>query len=92
MKKNILLTVLLALLIAGGGYLYLTFTRTDSGTGSVSDPEFCASDLLAQAEHDTRARPILVRTAIKVADEIEAAPERQLAEFPKRSAFSATSP
>ena len=50
-----------------------------------SDPEFCASDLLAQAEHDTRARPILVSTAIKVADEIEAALERQLAVLPRKA-------
>ena len=50
-----------------------------------SDPEFCASDLLAQAEHDTRARPILVSTTIKVADEIEAALERQLAVLPRKA-------
>lgn len=50
-----------------------------------SDPEFCASDLLAQAEHDTRARPILVSTSAEVADEIEAALARQLAVLPRKA-------
>ena len=50
-----------------------------------SDPEFCASDLLAQAEHDVRARPILVCTATAVADEVEAALRRQLADLPRKA-------
>jgi histidinol dehydrogenase len=50
-----------------------------------SDAEFCASDLLAQAEHDVRARPILVSTSPKIADEIEAALNRQLADLPRKA-------
>ncbi|MCH8235962.1 MAG: histidinol dehydrogenase [Chloroflexi bacterium] len=50
-----------------------------------SDAEFCASDLLAQAEHDVRARPILVSTSTEVADEIEAALDRQLAVLPRKA-------
>lgn len=48
-----------------------------------SDPEFCASDLLAQAEHDVLARPVLVSTSVVVADAIESAIARQLSQLPR---------
>lgn len=43
-----------------------------------SDPELVATDLLAQAEHDPRSRPILVVTEEALADEIVEELERQL--------------
>ena len=60
-------------------------TETLVVADETSDPEFCASDLLAQAEHDVRARPILVSTSSKIADEIEAALNRQLADLPRKA-------
>ncbi len=59
-------------------------TETLVVADETSDPEFCASDLLAQAEHDVRARPILVSTTAGVADGIEDALKRQLAALPRK--------
>ncbi|MDD4858751.1 MAG: histidinol dehydrogenase [Dehalococcoidales bacterium] len=44
-------------------------------------PEFCAADLLAQAEHDTLAATVLVTTSRKVADEVLQEIERQITEL-----------
>ncbi len=44
-----------------------------------ADPEFCAADLIAQAEHDPMARPVLVTTSSEMADRVEAAVDEQLA-------------
>ncbi|MDA1258270.1 MAG: histidinol dehydrogenase, partial [Chloroflexi bacterium] len=60
-------------------------TETLVVADETSDAEFCASDLLAQAEHDIRARPILISTSVEIASEIEAALERQLADLPRRA-------
>lgn len=47
-----------------------------------ADPAVVASDLLAQAEHDPDALPILVATAPEVAGAVNAELEAQLAELP----------
>ena len=47
-----------------------------------SDPEMVAADLLAQAEHDTEARPMLVTTSASLITAVEAALARQLAVLP----------
>ena len=44
--------------------------------------EVIAADLLAQAEHDVDARPILVTTSSAIADAVDAELERQLATLP----------
>ena len=59
-------------------------TETLVVADETSDAEFCASDLLAQAEHDIRARPILVSTSTQVADGVEDALKRQLVELPRK--------
>lgn len=46
--------------------------------------EYCAADLLAQAEHDPLASVILVTTSAALADEIKAEVERQLADLPRK--------
>ncbi len=43
-----------------------------------ANPEFCAADLLAQAEHDALATPILVTTSAALLPRVEEALERQL--------------
>jgi histidinol dehydrogenase len=57
-----------------------------------ADPRFTASDLIAQAEHDTVAMPILVALSEDIVDKTESEIERQLEELPRgstaRSAFS----
>jgi histidinol dehydrogenase len=60
-------------------------TETLVVADETSDAEFCASDLLAQAEHDVRARPILVSTSAQVADGVEDALKRQLVELPRKA-------
>jgi histidinol dehydrogenase len=49
-----------------------------------ADPVWIAADLLAQAEHDTEARAVLVTTSPAVAAAVEAELERQLATLPRR--------
>jgi histidinol dehydrogenase len=48
-----------------------------------NDPEWLAADLLAQAEHDTAAQAILMTDDARLAAEVEAAVERQLANLPR---------
>ena len=50
-----------------------------------ADPELCAADLLAQAEHDVMAMPVLVATSSDVADAVEAALELQLRALSRRA-------
>ena len=50
-----------------------------------ADPRFTASDLIAQAEHDTIAMPILVGTSDEIIDKTEAEIERQLEDLPRES-------
>lgn len=47
-----------------------------------ADPELVAADLLAQAEHDPDAIPILVTTSAELASEVDTALEAQLADLP----------
>eukprot|EP00928_Gymnodinium_smaydae_P054107 TRINITY_DN37939_c0_g1_i1.p1 TRINITY_DN37939_c0_g1~~TRINITY_DN37939_c0_g1_i1.p1 ORF type:complete len:437 (-),score=91.03 TRINITY_DN37939_c0_g1_i1:45-1355(-) len=49
-----------------------------------ADPEVVAADLLAQAEHDVEARPILVTAEASVITNVNAALRRQLADLPTR--------
>lgn len=48
-----------------------------------ANPRWIAADLLAQAEHDRDAHPVLVVTDEAVADAVEAELERQLADLPR---------
>jgi len=50
-----------------------------------ADPEYAAADLLAQAEHDQMARPVLIATSARVADAIEAAMAARLRDLPRRA-------
>ncbi len=49
-----------------------------------ANPAWVAADLLAQAEHDTRAIPILVAVGRPVAEAVAAEVERQLAVLPRK--------
>ena len=55
-----------------------------------ANPKYCASDLLAQAEHDPLASAILITTSQWLADEVSREVERQLATL-KRKAIAAES-
>ncbi len=48
-------------------------------------PEYCAADLLAQAEHDTLASAILVTTSRRLAEEVNKEVEQQLADLPRKA-------
>jgi histidinol dehydrogenase len=50
-----------------------------------ADPQYCAADLLAQAEHDPLASAILVTTSAKLAEAVKKEVERQLTELPRKS-------
>jgi histidinol dehydrogenase len=43
-----------------------------------ANPQFCAADLLAQAEHDVMASAIIITTSRELADKVREAVERQL--------------
>ena len=49
---------------------------------SMANPTLVAADLLAQAEHDTRAVPILLTLDVSFASEVQAEIERQLKDLP----------
>ncbi|HET6284988.1 MAG TPA: histidinol dehydrogenase [Polyangia bacterium] len=49
------------------------------------DPQWIAADLLAQAEHDALAVPILIALGAEVAARVEAEVTRQLAKLPRRA-------
>ena len=48
-----------------------------------ADPSWVAADLIAQAEHDVEARPILVTTSARLPAAVRAALEAQLATLPR---------
>jgi histidinol dehydrogenase len=50
-----------------------------------ADPEYCAADLLAQAEHDPLASAILVTTSPRLAAEVMQVLERQLEGLPTKA-------
>ena len=49
-----------------------------------ANPEYCAADLLAQAEHDPLASAILITTSRRLADEVSREVERQLKGLPRQ--------
>lgn len=49
-----------------------------------ADPAHCASDLLAQAEHDEMASSILITTSAELAERTDAEVERQLTDLERR--------
>ncbi len=50
-----------------------------------ANPEYCAADLLAQAEHDPLASAILLTTSPRLADEVIAEVEKQLKSLPRQA-------
>jgi histidinol dehydrogenase len=50
-----------------------------------ADPEHCAADLLAQAEHDPLASAVLVTTSPRLAAEVMQVLERQLEDLPEKA-------
>lgn len=50
-----------------------------------ADPELCAADLLAQAEHDPLASPILLTDSAALAEQVMAEIARQLASLPREA-------
>jgi histidinol dehydrogenase len=64
-------------------------TETMVIADDTTDPVLAAADLLAQAEHDEMASPILVTTSTAMADSISAEIERQLASLDRKSIASA---
>lgn len=55
-----------------------------------SNPEWIAADLLAQAEHDSAAQSILITDDAELADAVERAVERQLADLPRQAIAAAS--
>jgi histidinol dehydrogenase len=55
-----------------------------------ANPDWVASDLLAQAEHDTASQAILITDDPGLADAVEAAVERQLTTLPRRDIAGAS--
>ena len=49
-----------------------------------ANPEYCAADLLAQAEHDPLASAILITTSSRFADEVNREVTQQLESLPRR--------
>ena len=54
-------------------------TETVVIADDTASPSYCAADLLAQAEHDPLASPILVTTSLSLLGELEGELDRQLA-------------
>jgi histidinol dehydrogenase len=50
-----------------------------------AEPAWVAADLIAQAEHDTEARAVLVTTSQALASAVDAELSRQLADLPRRA-------
>ncbi len=55
-----------------------------------SNPDWIAADLLAQAEHDTAAQPILITNDLKLAEDVERSVARQLQNLPRVEIASAS--
>jgi histidinol dehydrogenase len=58
-------------------------TETIVVTDDSADPEICAADLLAQAEHDTVAAPILITSSARVAEAVAKIVPQQAATLPR---------
>ena len=54
-------------------------TETVIIADETASPTYCAADLLAQAEHDALATPILITTSLSLIGEVEGEVDRQLA-------------
>ena len=52
---------------------------------ATAHPQYCAADLLAQAEHDPLASPILVTTSKNLAGEVNREVEKQLGKLPRQA-------
>ena len=59
-------------------------TETVLVADDTADPAHCAADLLAQAEHDPLASPILVTTSLTLVSQIEEELERQISSLERR--------
>ena len=59
-------------------------TETVVIADQAADPALCAADLLAQAEHDPLASPILITTSEALLSRVEHQVARQLARLPRR--------
>ena len=70
-------------MIAGPSEILIIADRT-------ATPGYIAADLLSQAEHDPLSSAILVTTSQKVAAEVSAAVDRQLADLPRRETAAAS--
>jgi histidinol dehydrogenase len=57
---------------------------------SSADPDFIAADLLAQAEHDEAAQPILITNDTKLAEAVERSVARQVQSLPRAAIASAS--
>ncbi|MBA7526515.1 Histidinol dehydrogenase [subsurface metagenome] len=55
-----------------------------------ANPEYCAADLLAQAEHDPLASAILITTSRRLADEVSQEVEQQLKDLPRQAIAAAS--
>jgi histidinol dehydrogenase len=55
-----------------------------------ANPEYCAADLLAQAEHDSLATAILLTTSAELADKVKREIGSQLAELRRREVIAAS--
>ena len=55
-----------------------------------ANPVFCAADLLAQAEHDILATPILVTTSLALVGQVEGELERQLSSLERGETAAAS--
>jgi histidinol dehydrogenase len=60
-------------------------TETLVVADETADPDYCAADLLAQAEHDVMAVPVLIATSEEVADAVEAAMSKRLPSMSRHS-------
>ena len=59
-------------------------TETVVIADETANPAYCAADLLAQAEHDPLASPILVTTSLSLLGEVEGELEKQLSTLDRR--------
>lgn len=50
-----------------------------------ANPEYCAADLIAQAEHDSLASAILVTTSLELAEKVNREVEQQLQHLPRQA-------
>ena len=50
-----------------------------------SDPKLCASDLLAQAEHDPLASPIFITTSLSILSNVQLEIENQVSRLPRET-------